>query len=354
MFDKNGMLDIIKIIKEEYNYDFTTYKDLLKQDFIEVEGNGVDALFWLKYQGDKYLFKPVNNATYNVWGEILSQRVAEDLNLSCAKYRIAFFKDQIGVLSKSFLKSDEKLIMGSELIQEYLRHDYDVEIKHRIDNLLKNTFFNHYDKMKLILKDMNNYTDVTKVINVNKKLTIEEKENITSNMKDRLFFDILTMQGDDHTNNWGIIKTKDGYKNAPLYDNTTSFGLNHPRVEYLISDFKEEYINYRFHQDIERLRHYTDPHPLFTYHERKENISSLQVLQEFLDNLSDEEIERYYNIINRYSIDYLDDLIMDVEEKNGYNMDNELRFYILNLFEINLNDLKETFRKKVVKSERTK
>ena len=354
MFEKNGAIDIIKVIKEEYNYDFTTYEDLCKQDFIELEGNGVDALFWLKYKGDKYLFKPVNNAIYNVWGEILSQRVAEDLGFNCAEYRIATFKDQIGVLSKSFLKGDEKLIMGSELIQEYLRHVYDVDIKHRIDNLLKNSFLNHYDKMKLILKNMNNYTDVKKIIDVNKKLTEEEKEEITKSTKDRLFFDILTMQGDDHTNNWGIVKTKNGYKNAPLYDNATSFGLNHPRVEYLISDFKEEYINYRFHQDIERLRHYTNPNLLFTYYERKENISSLSVLQEFLDSLNDEEKEKYYNIVSRYSIDYLDDLIMDIEEKNGYSMDNELRIYILDLFEVNIKNIQEIFRKKVVQNERTR
>ena len=43
------------------------------------------------------------------------------------------------------------------------------------------------------------------------------------------------------------VKTKDGYRKAELYDNNTSFGLNHPRVEYLISDFQSEYLNYRFH-----------------------------------------------------------------------------------------------------------
>ena len=93
--------------------------DLLHQNFIEVEGNGVDALFWIIYEGEKYLFKPINDAEYNVWGEVLSSCLAEYLNIPHVDYRIAKFGDKMGVVTKSMIKGKEKLILGSELFQDF-------------------------------------------------------------------------------------------------------------------------------------------------------------------------------------------------------------------------------------------
>ena len=56
MFDKyEGIINLEKVLKDEYNYIFTgDLKDLYLQPFIELEGEGTNALCWIKYQGDSY------------------------------------------------------------------------------------------------------------------------------------------------------------------------------------------------------------------------------------------------------------------------------------------------------------
>ena len=56
MFDKyEGIINLEKVLKDVYNYIFTgDLKDLYLQPFIELEGEGTNALCWIKYQGDSY------------------------------------------------------------------------------------------------------------------------------------------------------------------------------------------------------------------------------------------------------------------------------------------------------------
>ena len=146
MFKKDGIIDIKQVIKDEYNYTFTNLEDLYNEDFIELEGNGVDALLWIKYKGEKYLFKPIKQFEYNVWGEILSEEFSKDMNLECAEYRIATLDNMSGVLTKSFIKEDETLLLGSELIQDYIRKDNDISVKQRIKKILSNKSLSQYKK----------------------------------------------------------------------------------------------------------------------------------------------------------------------------------------------------------------
>ena len=352
MFEYQGKLDIIKILKDEYNYTFKNLEDLYKQNFIELEGNGVDALFWIKYKGEKYLFKPTKLYEYNVWGELLSEEIAKEMGLKSAEYRIATLGNMKGVITKSVLKKDETLIMGTQLFQEYLRKTYDTNLKHRIDELFKGKFLNHYEKMKLVGKLLNNYTDVMNIINSRDYLDNEIKENISIDFKKKLFFDIMTMQGDKHSNNWGIVKGKNYYRPVELYDSATSFGLNFPYMNHIINDFKGEVLNYRFHNDIERLRHFSNIPLLFTYYPNETKKTSREVLEDLLNNATDDEVEKYYSYLSKIDIDYLDNIISKLEVKNGENMDNDLKFYILNLYELNRMDLNETFRKRAVLDDR--
>ena len=93
MFDDyKGFIDIDKVLKDEYNYTFNgDLKELYSMPFIEIEGEGVDALCWIKYKNDSYLFKSLKDFEYNVWGELLSEEFAKRLNIPCASYRAAQF-----------------------------------------------------------------------------------------------------------------------------------------------------------------------------------------------------------------------------------------------------------------------
>ena len=63
------MININKYLKEKFNYNYTGDKqDFYNQDFIEFEGNGKDALFWLIDGNDRYLFKKIDNYEFNYLG----------------------------------------------------------------------------------------------------------------------------------------------------------------------------------------------------------------------------------------------------------------------------------------------
>lgn len=71
--DYKGVIHLEQVIKEKYHYQYEDLITLSSQSFIELEGNGKDALCWIIYDNEKYLFKPLEEADYNVWGELLSE-----------------------------------------------------------------------------------------------------------------------------------------------------------------------------------------------------------------------------------------------------------------------------------------
>ena len=122
MFKKYpGFIDITEVLMNEHNYLFDgNLEKFYKQPFIELEGNGVTAMCWIKVKDDSYLFKPINEPLYNVWGELLSEEFAKKLDIPCAEYRLAQFDGKLGVITKQILKEDERLILGCEVFQEFL------------------------------------------------------------------------------------------------------------------------------------------------------------------------------------------------------------------------------------------
>ena len=53
MFDAEGLIILEDFFKDKFNYNYRTYEDLLKQDFIRFESNGATAKFWIKYEGEE-------------------------------------------------------------------------------------------------------------------------------------------------------------------------------------------------------------------------------------------------------------------------------------------------------------
>ena len=108
MFDAEGLIILEDFFKDKFNYNYRTYEDLLKQDFIRFESNGATAKFWIKYEGEEYLYK--EDDLNHVLGELLGQKIAEALGIPCAQYRACTFsKDKAqtrlggGFLLKKFI-----------------------------------------------------------------------------------------------------------------------------------------------------------------------------------------------------------------------------------------------------------
>jgi hypothetical protein len=360
MFKNKGIINLDQFFKEKYNYSFMgDIPNLYKQSFIELEGNGVDAMCWITYQENKYLFKPLKNFDINVWGELLSEELNKQLGIPSAEYRIATLGNHKGVITKNILKKDETLILGSEIFQNFFNtYSYKEENKSLLDeklfisiDKLPRNFFNLsiYEQKKFIFNHLNNLEQVWTILENNKLLNQEELNNIIKSLTAMLLSDLITLQGDRHPNNWAIIKTKTGYKPAQLFDNGTSFGLGFPNMPHRINEYKNEHFNAKFLREEERLNKFTDQiSPSFTL--VTDNSLNLefppkdtrpQILEDLLIKSTPETQEQISNIILNITPEFLANIIKKIEGKNMITMDSNVYLYITNIFEQNLNNLKK-------------
>lgn len=347
MFDKyERIINLEKVLKDEYNYIFTgDLKDLYLQPFIELEGEGTNALCWIKYQGDSYLFKQYPDFENNVWGELLSMEFAKKLNLPCAEYHTASLGNKKGLLSKQMLKTDETLILGYEVFQDF----FNIEIKNgTLKETLKNKFDNYlipdeirnYDSLKQsneVFSRLNTLDQVWDILEERQDLGKEEVSTIINSYANMLLFDIFTLQGDRHPNNWGLIKTKTGYKACPLFDNSSSFGLGYPFMQKKMANLKNDFMYARTLKDYSLIdKEIYLSRPSFTL--SNENIknndkqSALVVFQDFIRKTGTDSINYVAPFFQEMTEDNLQLMIGKIENENGIRMSDELSGYIYNIF----------------------
>lgn len=345
-----GIIDINKLLKDKFDYQFDgNLLDLYDKPFIEMEGNGVDAMFWINIDNERYLFKPLKDAKYNAWGELLSSKLSEYLSIPCAKYRYAKFGNLEGVITKSFIKEDETLILGSEVMQKffnkkkkksniYLSYEEEFNELYNIPENIKK--LNSHERGKKIFKYINNLEDIWSIIYE----VIDEKKDVKEIVKHllkMLMFDIITLQYDRHPNNWGIVQFKKNYHISNLFDNSTSFGLGRLYMEDQIVKFKYAFLNRKYDKGKELDKIIYDPNLKFslTSDDFKENLTSIEVFEKLLKNSSSDNISSLVSIIDLVDEDLIDKIILEVENENGIKMDDDLYFYIFNIMSINIQNI---------------
>lgn len=359
MFEKyKGTIDLFKVIYDEYHYQAVSLEDLYSKPFIELEVYGVDALCWITFQGEKYLFKEVKDYEYNIWGELISEEFAKLFGFPCASYRFAAFGDRYGVITKSFLKKGESLRLGSEIFQRFINR-YVLKNK-EIHNILDDQQFlslyqippsflklDSYDQKRYIFNHLNNLDQIWSIIENNKKIHADESQNIISSLLNLLIFDIVTLQLDRHPNNWGYIKSDQRYLPNILFDNQKSFGLGYINMSDKVLDFKNELMSSRFTQNLEVLNHYlydtglnltlSVDNIIDSSLRKKDN--ALKVLQDLLEKSDEETCKKIISTINKIPKNFLENIICMLEEKNGITMNNNLYFYITNLFSLHFSNI---------------
>lgn len=355
MFDDyKGFIDIDKVLKDEYNYTFNgDLKELYSMPFIEIEGEGVDALCWIKYKNDSYLFKSLKDFEYNVWGELLSEEFAKRLNIPCASYRAAQFGNKKGVLSKQMLKSDETLILGSEIFQDFFNQktrDGDLEkiLKEKFDLYEIPKEIRNYDSFRQsnsVFKRLNNLEQVWDILATRKDISEEELTTLVNSYTKMFLFDIFTLQADRHPNNWGVVKTETGkYKTSPLFDNSTSFGLGYPFMERRVANFKNEFMNARFSRDYQGIDNAIyKASPSFTL--SSDNIktdkkdTSIEIFRDFIRKTGSSSLMYVRPLFSIINSENLEEIIKEVSLRNGLEMNDNLESYIYNVFDYHHNKL---------------
>lgn len=347
MVDINSstVFEMDKYIKEKYNYNFIGYnEDFYNNYFIERESEGINTLFWLKDNDKKFLFKRVNAFDLNKWGDLIVMELAKEVGIDCAIYRPAVFNGETGFITESFLKNNEKLINAKELMDLEIKNNFSDKITNKIKKLCSQSNSRWRPD---IYMSLNNYVDMIEIIDTNIFLSDLEKERIKISLKKLLCFDLITLQSDRHPENYGIIKKDNGYEFSPLYDNDASFCLGSKNILKKI----EKYIydvprakNYR--EDILEMYHnfnsafsYRDNDYLMgKYGENKIVINKkIRASVDDIISLGDYEVKFILiQMCNKLSVDNLNRIIDDLENKYKCKMDDNLRYYITNIYKNNL------------------
>lgn len=194
--------------------------DISEVSPLETETLGVKDKFWFRYklEGDEkyylYMYKKSRPNTGEHWAEIIACEIAKKLKIPCAKYYLATYRDNFGIITKNLIEEDQRLIHGNELIGKSSDDSIQEGIKnyqqtdHRLSRVI--SFF------KKSAEDVMRHMDTE-----NKELTALDV------FLGYIMFDVLISNQDRHNQNWGIVRTGSGFSYlCPTYDHGSSLGRN--------------------------------------------------------------------------------------------------------------------------------
>ena len=228
----NGWLNLDDCFKRQLGRDFRGKEDLSLNGLIEVESEGTSNKFWIidkKTSKKIALFKETNFYSDEAYGELFSEEVAKILGMKTAHYDLAIFNNRYGVISYNFLKENEYLIYGGDILVDFyerkLENDEELCALYGID-------YNKDDLVDVITK-LNNLEDIWSVIedrfrdDPNKNLIVK---SFMDGLVNKLIFDILMVNHDDHSENWAELNKElsphfDGARSLNLHTNVSKISI---------------------------------------------------------------------------------------------------------------------------------
>lgn len=253
------------------NLDKIINKDNLIPNF-----KGSHTIYNFKMDNDTYYFKEVPNRELVM--EMISKSIAFLLGIPYLKESIAILNDKYGLLSKSYLKDDDKSYNLHNLMQNYFYENND-------DELLD------YRK----LASLNNLEDIWFALEDR-----YEDKNIVKNLMDGItnifMFDLLVGESDRTLRNIEIIESYNTVTLTPLYDTSSiladkSTALGVDEDDYLKSD--------------------------------------LDKLDKFIENSDTSYKEKFYSYLNTLDSIGIEKIIEETERENDFIIDNNLKNRLL-------------------------
>ena len=265
------------------NLDKIINKDNLIPNF-----KGSHTIYNFKMDNDTYYFKEVPNRELVM--EMISKSIAFLLGIPYLKESIAILNDKYGLLSKSYLKDDDKSYSLHNLMQNYFYGNND-------DELLD------YRK----LASLNNLEDIWFALEDR-----YEDKNIVKNLMDGItnifMFDLLVGESDRTLRNIEIIESYNTVTLTPLYDTSSiladkSTALGVDEDDYLKCD--------------------------------------LDKLDKFIENSDTSYKEKFYSYLNTLDSIGIEKIIEETERENDFIIDNNLKNEIITKFNSRINMFKE-------------
>ena len=178
----------------------------------DVEQLGSKPKFWFKWNGENWLFKEARVNTGEDWSEKVASEIARLLGLPTHHAELAIWEGKRGCAVKSFLSSDQSvLVHGNELLGGLITG---------------------YDKEKERGQADHTFDNIVGVI---EKLFPSDKarREMAFRMVGYLVFDALVGNTDRHHQNWGVLLERTSASGqtpgfevqlAPTFDHASSLG----------------------------------------------------------------------------------------------------------------------------------
>lgn len=222
----NGRLDLDEYFSQRGAKNCVDLEELANQGLIEPEISGICDKFWILSSDNNEriaLFKVSEANSYADYAELLAEEMAKVMEIKTAHYDLATFNGMNGVISYNFLDEYDSIYHGTDIILDY----YDEKIEDSAE-LLSMYGLTSKDLIDDVCLKLNNLEDIWSIIehkykDYNNKSGIVKR--VMDGLVDKLIFDVLTNNVDDHSENWGIIDTDSGKYLAPMYDNSRVLGL---------------------------------------------------------------------------------------------------------------------------------
>ena len=265
------------------NLDKIINKDNLVPNF-----KGSHTIYNFKMDNDTYYFKEVPNRELVM--EMISKTIAFLLGILYLKESIAILNDKYGLLSKSYLKDDDKSYNLHNLMQNYFYENND-------DELLD------YRK----LASLNNLEDIWFALEDR-----YEDKNIVKNLMDGItnifMFDLLVGESDRTLRNIEIIESYNTVTLAPLYDTSSILADKNTALGVDEDDYLK---------------------------------SDLDKLNKFIENSDTAYKEKFYSYLNTLDSIGIEKIIEETERENNFIIDNNLKNEIITKFNSRINMFKE-------------
>lgn len=265
------------------NLDKIINKDNLVPNF-----KGSHTIYNFKMDNDTYYFKEVPNRELVM--EMISKSIAFLLGIPYLKESIAILNDKYGLLSKSYLKDDDKSYNLHNLMQNYFYENNDDELL----DYRKLASLNNLEDIWFALEDRYEDKNIVK--------------NLMVGITNIFMFDLLVGESDRTLRNIEIIESYNTVTLAPLYDTSSiladkSTALGVDENDYLKSD--------------------------------------LDKLDKFIENSDTAYKEKFYSYLNTLDSIGIEKIIEETERENDFIIDNNLKNEIITKFNSRINMFKE-------------
>ena len=176
-----------------------------------IEKRGAREKLILKHSNKEawYLFKKPKYGKIEIYTEIFNSILANELNINHTQYFPVIFKEQEGILCKSFLDEHKQAPFGLIEMKTLLcRHSQQPDLKEKKGR----------DTETLKEHNIQNIFNIIKAENY--------EDSILRNFFQMIGFDVLIGHGDRHWCNYGFLSSKINKKNvkfAPVYDTSSGY-----------------------------------------------------------------------------------------------------------------------------------